>query len=153
MQRAMVHIRAVIAVNHWVGLRWGSARAARMAEYHGHSGTRNGFPKTPTYQSWQHMKDRCYNPRNEFYQHYGRRGIIVCDRWKGSFLSFLKDMGERPEGMTIDRIDPNGNYEPENCRWANGHDQRLNQRNQRLNRRKRARRNSARRTGGRRSDD
>lgn len=86
--------------------------------------TTHGMSNTPTYRSWMHMIERCYNKKAKRYERYGGRGIAVCAHWQESFENFLADMGERPEGTTIDRH-PNqdGNYEPGNCRWATAKEQ------------------------------
>lgn len=77
----------------------------------------HGETKSPEFRSWQMMKDRCYNPKNNRFEHYGDKGIKVCERWLHNFESFLEDMGRKPKGMTLGRKDNDGDYTPQNCEW------------------------------------
>jgi len=97
-----------------------------MAEKHGMS-------RTPEHNSWSHMKARCFNPNHKRYADWGGRGITVCDRWKNSFENFFADMGLKPTSKhSIDRIDNDGDYCPENCKWSTKAEQNNNQRTNRL---------------------
>lgn len=89
--------------------------------------TKHGMEATPTYNAWASMKSRCNNPQNKFYQDYGGRGIKYCPQWE-KFEQFLADVGEKPEGLWLERVDNNLGYEPSNCKWATPTEQRRNTR-------------------------
>jgi len=94
--------------------------------------TTHGMSYTREYRSWASMVDRCTNEKCHNYGSYGGRGIRVCDRWRSSFENFYSDMGDRPPGMSIDRIGNDGDYTPDNCRWATTKEQNRNMRSNRL---------------------
>jgi hypothetical protein len=96
---------------------------------HGHA---TGGKVSAEYRCWQAIKNRCLNPKVPQYPDYGGRGIKVCERWQESFENFLADVGYRPPGGSIDRIDPNGNYEPGNVKWSTAKEQNRNQRTTKL---------------------
>ena len=100
------------------------ADAGKMKRTHFLTGNRE-------YRAWAHAKSRCYNPNVPAFYRYGGRGVIMCERWKNSFEAFLEDMGKCPDGLTLDRIDNNGNYEPGNCRWIDMKTQSENRRSTR----------------------
>lgn len=103
-------------------------RRLRSALRHGHAPHRN---ETKTYRAWSQAKARCINPKNRVYSRYGGRGIKMCNAWLTSFDAFLGDMGIAPVGLSLDRIDNNGDYEPGNCRWATRAQQMANKENSR----------------------
>jgi hypothetical protein len=112
----------LVWINHLVT---GKSISCSCMTKHTHSMT-----NTPVYRSWASAKSRCITPTNDRYSSYGGRGITMCDRWLNSFENFLEDMGERPESMSLDRIDVDGNYETSNCRWATAKEQSNNTRSQ-----------------------
>lgn len=117
-----------VIANH--SLRCGAVRScgclsreySQKPKKHGH--TKGGM--SPTYMSYANAKSRVTYPSCPSYERYGGRGITMCQRWRDSFEAFLADMGERPEAKSLDRIDPDGNYEPANCRWATSAEQNAN---------------------------
>lgn len=104
------------------------ATRTKLSTKHGMGGKHEGKDRPREYVSWLAMKDRCNRATRKDFANYGGRGITVCDRWANSFKSFYSDMGPCPKGLTLDRVDNDGNYEPGNCRWATRSTQRRNQR-------------------------
>lgn len=104
---------------------WESELRGKWLIKHGHAITGK---MTTEYRVWRSMRNRCQNPANQKFKDYGGRGVSVCERWH-DFRNFLADMGKRPEGTEIDRIDNNGNYEPGNCRWTTKSSNNRNRRN------------------------
>ncbi len=98
---------------------------------------RHGMAGTLIYDIWCAMKRRCHSKTCKDYYLYGGRGITVCERWRNSFQAFFDDMGERPEGMLLERKNNDGNYEKDNCKWATPVEQRRNQRPHKLSKRSR----------------
>lgn len=121
-----------LAVASRESLRRGFVKSCKCSQNWRPVGLRRVRKDSPEYHSWRSMRSRCLNSNETEYKRYGGVGISVCQRWD-TFKNFLADMGTRPSGTTLDRFpDPNGNYEPGNCRWATFSEQRRNRRERML---------------------
>lgn len=116
--RCVCQCGAVVTIKVY-SLRSGATRSCGclQRESVARASTTHGMTDSPEWRSWKAMKGRCENQKRDDYERYGGRGIRVCDRWL-SFDNFYADMGPRPDGCSVDRVENDGNYEPSNCRWA-----------------------------------
>ncbi len=120
--------KSFLASNLKIGRSQSCGCLAREVRANSPHKTIHGMNGTPEQRAWVAMKQRCKNPKNPQYKHYGARGISVCYSWDRSFENFIRDMGSRPNGTSLDRIDNNAGYTKENCKWSSIDDQLSNRR-------------------------
>jgi hypothetical protein len=111
---------------------WVKGQPLRYLANHARTNRSHGLSDSREHKTWENMRERCGNPNNPRWSSYGGRGITVCDRWARSFENFIADMGMSPHGYTLERIDNQRGYNPDNCRWATYTDQAKNRRTTRF---------------------
>lgn len=126
--------RRVVRSDLWSGrsTNCGCRRKVTMEAARLSAVTKHGMAETTEFRVWTDMRRRCHDPRRPDYKNYGARGIVVCDEWRESFEAFYRDMGPRPEGTTLDRMNNSGPYEKKNCVWATRKVQERNKRTSRI---------------------
>jgi hypothetical protein len=133
LTRACLHCGATFTVGYPRARKRYSGRSCAAKSHARHAGAANpnwrgGKTKHPLYEIYLDMIGRCERTTHHAYARYGGRGITVCARWRGDFWAFVGDMGPRPDGLTLDRVDNNKGYAPDNCRWATYSEQSKNRR-------------------------